>query len=78
MRSAWRSSALPLGEAAVEVPAQELADGAGVADGVLGRLDRRVGLLGVFNRCLTRKRVSYVVLGIYFPFTIYFFFTVLL
>ena len=45
MRSAWRSSALPLGETAVEVPAQELADGAGVADGVLGRLDRRVGLL---------------------------------
>jgi len=45
MRSAWRSLALPLGEAAVGMPAQELSDGAGVADGVLGRLDRRVGLL---------------------------------
>ena len=45
MRSAWRSSALPSGEAAVEVPAQELTNGANVADGVLGWLNRRVGLL---------------------------------
>jgi len=64
MRPAWRSSALPPGEAAVEVPAQELADGAGVADGVLGRLgythgaasSQMRGLLSVMDASCARGR----------------------
>ena len=34
------------------MPAQELADGADVADGMLGRLDRRVELLSCWGRGL--------------------------